>query len=92
MAIIKFEAVHKNRISSHIIDDAQGAQTVFLTSIERENRPFIKNPNNDFVIRGFIHELGCVPFGYVLISQLQVCFYKYLFIELATIVIRLVQN
>lgn len=72
MNVIKHEAVHKNRISSHVHDDAIGAKIVFDSTIEHENRVIIENPSNKTSIQGYIHELGSHPFGYLLISQLQV--------------------
>lgn len=68
---MKWEAVHKNKISSHIHDDALGSKIIFSSNIEHENHLLLNNKSK-FCIKGFIHELGNDPFGYILISQLQV--------------------
>lgn len=69
LSVIKYEFIHKNRISSNIHDDANGAKIMFdhLLINEPLNNDCGKNK-----IVGYIHELGQNPFGYLLISDIQV--------------------
>ena len=74
--MMKYEAFHRNKISAHLIEDAMSAKCVFLESTQRENILFGIHSNSRFQLRGYIHELGSDPFGYLLMSQFQVRYYK----------------
>ena len=64
MRQIKYEAVHEDRLSRCPFIDSRLMKRIF-----EENCLIVSKSNP---IQGFIHELGCDPFGYVLMSDLQV--------------------
>lgn len=61
LSVIKSEFKLKNRIASDLHNDAAGAKIVF-DNLLTENKK----------IKGFIHELGIDPFGFVMTSEIQV--------------------
>jgi hypothetical protein len=62
--VMKHEYVHRDRISTEIDKDAKTAKKMFETLCIQ-----IYTPSK---ILGFIRELHSDPFGYILLSELQV--------------------
>ena len=60
---MKYEYVHRFRKSNDVFDDALITKRIFDSTCIYVS----KNP-----LRGFIHELGLDPFGFLLLSDLQV--------------------
>ncbi len=60
---IKYEELHKDRLSTNFIDDVQAAKELC------DNLCFKINENG---IDGFIREIQLDPFGFLLISDIQV--------------------
>ena len=77
MVVAKFDGVHKNRIFSHIYDDATASKTIFSATLKREILLYTGLSSNKLSIEGLIHELGMDPFGFIIISQFQVYFKLY---------------
>ena len=72
VSLIKHEAAHANRLSINIHADAGAMQLAMETTTKLSQLKLIST--NKMSIIGFIHELGQKPFGYVLVSNLQVIF------------------
>ena len=66
---MKYEMRHKNRLSVHLIDDANAAKIIYDKNKDQEflNLQFKKNK-----ISGFLHEIGANPFGFLIIAEFMV--------------------
>ena len=60
---LKYEYIHRDRMSNDIFQDARVAKSIMTDLVGDEN-------NKD--IKGYIQELSMDPFGFLLISDLQV--------------------
>ena len=59
-------------MSINIHADASAVQLAMETTTKLSQLGIVSTSKNSLI--GYIHELGQKPFGYVLISNLQVCF------------------
>jgi hypothetical protein len=60
----KFQARHSLRASNEMITDAEATKKVLDISIHGKH------------LNGFVQQIGAVPFGYLMVSEIQV---KYLY-------------
>ena len=63
LAKIKYEEIHKDRLSTKLVDDAEAAKTVF-------DMFCLKTYNEG--IDGYIRNISVNPFGILLLCDLQV--------------------
>lgn len=60
--MIKSEIVHKNRLATDLISDIQASKVIYDSTIFSE----------EYEIKGFIQEISLIPFGFLLMSNIQV--------------------
>lgn len=58
---MKYELNHENRLSTDVLIDAMATQTSFESLIDKSDH-----------LKGYVHYIVNKPFGFILISDLQV--------------------
>ena len=68
MKQIKFQYKHQDRLSVNIYADAEAAQTI----LEIMTQEFYQEINLSSLLQGFVQYVVFKPFGFLLMSELQV--------------------